>query len=372
MDSKLYAISGRLKTHEMNYSTSADFALGDERPTSASVLLDEPGWSPYCIDHATHELICVRLPSGTDLAESSFYFVTQYHRAEQLLKVPLTELAALTDALPDPPVAIIYSMGRCGTTLASRALNESPLAWSLSEPEVFNHQSLILPPDSPVRCADLVRMLIRLIFAQRARREATTLALKLRSQSTFHMQQFIDARPDARAVFMYRDAIGWGQSVYQFLAEFDWEDDVAAENRLRRWGFFSGNGPLSDLGRYVDLGTPSTSLAAMIGAGWVHCLQTYLDRLGEGTQFLAMHYADLAAGRRTEVEKLFHHAGLGTAGLDKLDAVFDEDSQKGMSIGRREGKRRLTDDQLAELRTVLAAHPRFADPDLRLPDIYTR
>jgi hypothetical protein len=372
MDAKLCAITARLKSHEMNYSTSADFELGTETAADPSIILSEPDWSPYCIDHVTHELVCVHLPAGIDLAESPFYFVTQYHQADTLLKLPLTALAALTDNLPDPPVAIIYSMGRCGTTLASRALNESPAAWSLSEPEIFNHRSLILPPDAPVPGSDLVRMFIRLIFAQRARRDATTLALKLRSQSTFHMQQFIDARPDARAVFMYRDAIGWGQSVYQFLAEFDWEDDIPAGNRLNRWDFFSGGGPLGELGRYIDLGTPTTSLAAMIGAGWLHCMQTYLDRLAEGVQFLAIRYNDLAAGRRTETARLFDHAGLGTAGLDHLDAVFDEDSQKGTSIGRREGKRRFTDAQLAELRTIVAGHPQLSAPDLILPDIYRR
>ena len=52
--------------------------------------------------------------------------------------------------------------------------------------------------------------------------------------------------------------------------------------------------------------------------------------------------------------------------------AFDEDSQKGVSIGRREGKRRLDDDQLAEIAAVLARHPRLGDPNLILPDIYSR
>jgi len=127
---------------------------------------------------------------------------------------------------------------------------------------------------------------------------------------------------------------------------------------------------LSELDRYVDLDAPSTSLAAMIGAGWLHCMQTYLDRLGEGVPFLALRYNDLAAGRRAEMARLFDHAGLGAAGLDQLDAVFDEDSQKGTSIGRREGKRRLSEAQLAELMAVLGRHPQLSSPDLILPDIY--
>ncbi len=171
---------------------------------------------------------------------------------------------------------------------------------------------------------------------------------------------------------MYRDAIGWGQSVYQFLAEFDWELSVPADNRLRRWDFFSGGGPLTELARYVDLDTPTTSLAAMLAAGWMHHLDVYLSRLRDGAQFLALRYNELNASREAEIEKLFHHAGLGDAGLENLGAILDEDSQKGMSIGRREGKRRLDGDQLAELRAVLARQPAFADPNLILPDIYSR
>ncbi|RYE09530.1 MAG: hypothetical protein EOP22_08680 [Hyphomicrobiales bacterium] len=368
---RLYSIEGRQKTHEMEYSTPGDFVLGAPAIAPAAIILNEPGWSPYCIDHTNHELVCVHLADSIDLAKSAFYYLTQYQRADRMLTLPLTALADLAGDLPDPNVVIIYSMGRCGTTLASLALNESPQAWSLSEPEVFNDRSLRLPPDAPVAGGDLVRLLIRIIFAQRARREATTLALKLRSQATFHMQQFIDARPDARAVFMYRDALGWGQSMYQFLGEFDWQDDIPADQRLPYWDFFSGGGPLSQLERYVE--TPSAAtLTTMIGAGWLHCLETYLDRLAGGVQFLALRYNDLTLGRRHEIEKLFRHAGLDTSGLDGLDAVFDEDSQKGLSIGQREGKRRLSEAQISELRAVLDAHPRLRDPNLVLPDIYSR
>ena len=372
MPARLYAAGDRLKAHEMNYSTSADFALGPEQIVPSSIIFDEPGWSPYCLDHETGELILLWLPAATDLAKSPFYFVAQYRHAERVLKLPLAEIEALVSALPDPPVAIIYSMGRCGTTLASRALDESPHAWSLSEPEVFNHRSLILPPNSPISGGALVRAMIRLIFAQRAKREATTLALKLRSQSLFHMQHFIDGRPDARAIFMYRDAIGWAQSVFQFLGEFDWEFSVPAENRLRRWDFFSGGGPLTELARYTDLTTPETSLAAMIAAGWMHHLDTYLTRLHGGAQFLALRYNDLNANREAEIARMFRHAGVGNAGLENLSSILDEDSQKGTSIGRREGKRRLDEAQLAEIRAVLARQPAFADPNLILPDIYNR
>ena len=361
----------RVKSHEMEYSTFADFVVGPATTVPAATILDEPGWSPYCIDHATHELVCVHLPGDVDLSRSAFYYLTQYRQADQLLTVPLDALAGLAGDLPDPNVVIIYSMGRCGTTLASLALNQSPQAWSLSEPEVFNDRSLLHPPDSPVSGGELVRLLIRIIFAQRAQREATTLVLKLRSQATFHMQHFIDGRPDARAVFMYRDAIGWGRSMHQFLAEFDWHDEIPDGQHLLYWDFFSGGGPLSQVARYVEV-TPATTLTSMIGAGWLHCIDTYLDRLEQGVQFLALRYNDLATGRRREIEKLFGHAGLNTDGLDGLDAVFDEDSQKGLSIGQREGKREFTQAQIAHLRSILAANSRLSDPNLVLPDIYSR
>ena len=46
MGTRLYSIVGRLKTHEMNYSTADDFELAGERSADASIILTEPGWSP--------------------------------------------------------------------------------------------------------------------------------------------------------------------------------------------------------------------------------------------------------------------------------------------------------------------------------------
>ncbi len=73
-----------------------------------------------------------------------------------------------------------------------------------------------------------------------------------------------------------------------------------------------------------------------------------------------------------ELARLFRHAGLGDDGLATAASVFDEDSQKGLSIGQRAGKIRLSDEQFAEIRAVLARTGRFADPNLILPDIYSR
>ncbi len=196
---KLYSVGVRLKAHEMNYSTARDFALSDEREAPASIILEQPGWSPYCIDHEAGELVLTRLPASIDLAKSSFYFVAQYRQAEQVLKLPLAEIEPLTAGLPDPTVVVIYSIGRCGTTLASLALNQSPHAWSLGEPEVFNHQSLMLRPEAPISGGTFVRAMIRLIFAQRAKRGATTLALKLRSQSLFSHAAVHRRTPPMRA-----------------------------------------------------------------------------------------------------------------------------------------------------------------------------
>jgi hypothetical protein len=198
------------------------------------------------------------------------------------------------------------------------------------------------------------------------------LALKLRSQSLFHMQQFIDGRPDARAVFMYRDALSWSHSVYQFLGEFDWPIEIPADQRLRRWDFFSGGSPLETLALLLDLSGPTTSLAEMIAAGWIAHLQVYLERLHQGVDLLALRYNDLVADRRGGFGRLFRHAGLGSDGLDAALDAPDEDSQKGTSIGRRDGKRRLDDEQLGRVRAVLARHPAFADPNLILPDTYSR
>jgi hypothetical protein len=369
MPTTFFQIVGRFKQNEMFYGAPADFTGGNPEPVSPRRVLDEPGWSPYCLAAASNEIVFVRLPPHIDLAEVPFHFVTQFREANAMLVMQLDEVPALSASLSDPRLIFIFSIGRCGTTLVSHALNGSPEVSSLSEPEIFNHRQIRELGD---RAPGLIGDFCRLLFATRVNRDAGTLAIKFRSQALFIADRFFAARLDASYVFMYRDAISWSESLTQFMINLDMTMPLDAAVRDFNWAMISADLPTEAMGRYLDLDVLPVDPGLAVPAGWLVQLEEYLKLLEGGMPFLALRYNDLVADRARELGRLFHHCGVSEDAIPKALTAFDEDSQKGTAIGR--GKRRYTFDDAAvtNARRTLARVPRLANPDLRLPDIHQR
>ena len=368
MKGHLSKIIGRNKKVEIEPATAADFALSDTAEVSASIVLEQPGWSPYCLDPHEQSLTFVRLPPDIDLSRAPFYFVEQYHRAEELLSVPIADVHQLARELPDPKLIFIFSIGRCGTTLANHAVNGAAGAWSISEPEVTFPRAL--RQMTVVPHAALVSDLCRLLYATRFDRAASTLCLKFRSQTLFAGEDFFAARPDAKYVFMYRDALSWSDSFLQFFIDVGAPIPLPRPVRNFAWGLISGDAPLKVLGRSIDLNARMTAPEGVIAAAWVRYLETYLALLDRGVPFLALRYNELVSDRQGELARLFRHCGLSEADVAQAMRAFDEDSQKGTVVGQKGDKAKFGPEAIATIKTILAGNAPLADPELILPDIY--
>ena len=104
-----------------------DFTLGPAVATAARRVIDDRNWSLYGLDRARDHAVFVELPSGTDLAQSPFAYATQHRLARRVLTMSLAAFEAVAElAAPVGPVIFIFSIGRCGSTLMSHALNAVP------------------------------------------------------------------------------------------------------------------------------------------------------------------------------------------------------------------------------------------------------
>jgi hypothetical protein len=304
MPAKLHAIVGRASESELVYPERTDFTLGSPIIVPARRVLDEPGWSPYCIDATAHELVFVRLPPAIDLSRVAFWHVTQAAEARELLTVPLDEVPALAAALPAPTTTVlIFSMGRCGTTLLSHALNGSPLVFSISEPGVFSHRPLRRLAASGA-LDGLISNLVKLCFATRTRADQSVLAIKFLSQTLFIAPLCRAALPDAKNLFMYRDAIGWGNSFVQFLSDIGVPYPPTEEGRAFHWMMNSADRPLSDLGRFADLDERPIRIETMIAPGWVIHMEEYQRQLAAGMPFLSVRYNELISDPQATLERI--------------------------------------------------------------------
>lgn len=355
-----------------------DFELGPATTAPARIVLDQPGWTLYGLDHARDLAVFTDLPPGTDLADSPFAYATQHRLARRVLTMPLAELEAIADLAPPlPRVILIFSIGRCGSTLLSHALNTIPGVWCLSEPDAFS--TLILqhynspqrsgfPRDQIIR---LIRACTRLQFRPPKGQQATVFAMKFRSHALYQADLYHQALPDASCLFLYRDALGWANSVYSILRQFGMPDSLTGEARALPWSIFTAAADPAPLARAMDLSAAEVPTELPLGPAWSHNMAEYARHLGAGVPFLALRYNEFNRDREASIAHMLRHCGLPEAHAAAALLAFERDSQSGSHLSRELTTERLSPDRLDRLAQLMSRHPDCAAPDLILPDIYS-
>lgn len=354
-----------------------DFDLGPATPTPARIVIDQPGWSLYGLDHARDLAVFTDLPPGTDLADSPFAYATQHRLARRVLTLPLDELEAVADLAPPlPRVILIFSIGRCGSTLLSHALNTVPGVWCLSEPDAFStlilqhyhsRQRSNFPRAQVIR---LIRACTRLQFRPPADRQATVFAMKFRSQALFQADLYHQALPDAACLFLYRDALGWANSVYSMMRQYNFPDTLTGSDRTLAWSIFTAASDPAPLAQVIDLSAPEVPMELALGPAWSCNMAEYSRHLDAGVPFLALRYNEFNRDREASIARMLRHCGLPEAYAAAALQAFETDSQSGSHLSRDLTTERLSPDRLDRLARVMSRLPDFASPDLILPDIY--
>jgi len=173
-------------------SGPGDFALAAGREVDSSRMF-EPDVSPYCFDRANRTLLCVSTP---DISDATFFYHAQRQHARSVIAVPF-------DALPDGPdaPALIFSIGRCGSTLLVRALQAAGVR-TVSEPDFFTQAACEQPPDASLR---------RVIAG--ATRLLGYPVIKLRLECNNAPLLLAGAFASPRIMFILRDPVDWAASL---------------------------------------------------------------------------------------------------------------------------------------------------------------
>lgn len=361
-----------------DWARPSDFELGSSRRVSARMVVEELGWSLYSFDRPTRSAWFVDLPPDVDLSEVPFVHMEQHRRARRVLQVPFGELSDLAARIAPPEhVIFLINIARCGSTLCSRALNNVPGVWSLSEPDIYTRLAQdgylsTTPTDyTPDELVQLIQVGTRLLFRPPPRNGARVLALKLRSQASIHAHLYHRALPDASFVFLYRDALSWANSFYRMMRKFDIPAVLTGESRVTGWSVTAPGQDPSSINALVDLEAEEVCLEDAFAPGWAFNMQTYLRHLQAGVPYLALRYDDLTADPQSTLRRLFRHCLLPEEAVIPALAAFEKDSQAGTPIARDIPMAGLSDAQIAKLSGLLARAPAGLDADLRLPDMYS-
>ncbi len=366
------------KVDHLGWADENDFVMGAGEEISADVIAEQKNWSLYALDLPKNLAWFVELPEGLDLAQSAFAYLDQHKHARRVLRLSLAELEVVAQRCPLPErVIFAFNTGRCGSTLVSHVLNCCPGVWCLSEPMAF--PSLILKDynstprfDYPrEKLVTLIRSFTRLLFQPPAGAGHDVFAIKFHSQCLFHADIYREAFPDASFVFLYRDAIGWTKSVYQMALKYGSETQLTGEERTSIWNTLSAAEDVSYLRPFIDLDAETLPLEDGIVIGWAWYMEQYNRLLATGVPFLALRYNELNQDREASLKRLFAHCGLPVEDVKGGLTAFEEDSQAGTQLSRSITVDRMSEDQVARARSLLARHPRHGNPDRLLADIYS-
>ena len=185
---------------------------------------------------------------------------------------------------------LIYSVGRTGSTLLSKAFGALGTVCSLSEPDIYT-QAVWLRRSAGGARDDEMRALLasstRLLLAPVANRQASVGVLKFRSLCIEIGDLLGQAFPQARNLFLYRDLAAWLPSAAAMFGIF--EEDAA------QWlpgliAAFANGIPLL-AARLQEPGEPPTAWSLWPSCGWPWCSATW-PCSASGAWF-ALRYEDL-------------------------------------------------------------------------------
>jgi hypothetical protein len=283
------------RTNRIRIASTSDFVLGRAREYAR-----EPGAEtalPYCLDFVRRRTIYALGLDLKEAQEAPFYYLYARRAARRILSVPW-EAGPIGASAPATSPVLLFSPGRCGSTLLSRILLEAGLA-NLSEPDFYAQMmsSLCAFRASPLRGtvknvgANLTRDLASAFAPERAP------VFKLRSECC-RAPDLLLGQGATRTIFMTRDFEPWARST------------------LRH---FSGG--------------PSRAVAKYLRA-----MRCY-DFLRKNTDCHLLHYEELVRDPVTTCDRLGRFLGK-TIPREAVAAAMNRDSQAGTPLARDARKER--------------------------------
>lgn len=372
MPAQLFDIVSREKPNPAQPAAIGDFGLAAAGDVAAEVVVSAPGWSLYCLDFATDQAMFTELPQDTDMSAAPFVYSIQFECAARAIVMPLAEMVELSRTVAAPSgLAFLFSTGRCGSTLASRMLAEIPGVACLSEPDGFTNLALARMTLAPDRAAELAAAVTRLAGLSVGGRAPDALVIKPRSEAVVHAVHYVDAFPEAKAVFLYRDAVGYVNSLYRFAQRALGEDMFfnSPDSQKISWLLSSINGSVDLLDAYFPDDRAEVGHLEYMALGWVLRMDAYRAAEGTGGRLVPLHYDDLNRDRRGGTEALLAGCGISPVHVDLAMQAFARDAHAGGAGENSVPARPLDAGQRARVSALLERwdRPDYVEARLQAP-----
>jgi len=329
-----------------------------------------------------------------DPAESGpFYFQSQRENAVRVYTVPFEEYHKVIAEL-DPEMTstkrllMVYNTSRCGSTLLSKCLDQISNTRSVSEPDIMTSLTHIASEAHGTRDADIIalaRSSAKLVCYLRRRRypDCETVCLKFRFQMVYIAELMQKAVPDAKAIFLYRNAL---DVIDSMCAAFISTGMYLAVRKLSIDTFYLFNVStlpqnlpklmplMNDTERFPRACYKPLGAVVPFVLSWISVMHYGLNAYHAGSIHACIRYEDMILGKTALVSKMLSAVGLLSGDGKKENVIYnDEVFKRDAHSGHRvtQSKRTVFNEDTGVVEVRSFAYLRGDDPEL-IRDVLAR
>jgi hypothetical protein len=257
--------------------------------------------------------------------------------------------------MDDSKLILIHSMGRCGSTLASKIFAQVPGVINMSEPDALTQlvAARFMQPDKHAELKMLLDVSIRLLCKTPV---PTAWVIKGRSWIIQLGDWLQELYPHTKNLYLYRAAESWIKSNVNAFADetrLSTEQLLQYENEVRGWMQFVV--PL--IAQY----DPNQHLSAtgLLSLGWMENMEHYTELYRAGIEMLAIPYTSWKQDSRRTALSMLDYCGCRPDDLTAVEETLAKDSQAGSVVSQDAVQQKTAGIQLfdlAELNRHLQSH----------------
>jgi hypothetical protein len=372
MSARSFSIQSKNRTPASLIANSRDFSYDTGEDIASEWIVQNPHISLYCLDPENQQAIFVETPAAIDIYKSSFLYQAQYEYAQQLIVISYPELYRLARSIKDliGKITLLYSVGRCGSTLLSRVFGQMENILSLSEPDVFSQIVGLRTRDGSKddELTELLENCIYLLCKPTAKRNPAFCTIKPRSFGIEVADLIHRALPDTKLIFLYRNAEDVVTSFIHTFTDFSAMLPVIQNNKSIYTRF------ISLLEEYVDhIDFTDSNATDLYTIMWLSAMHSYLSLCQQNIPACAIRYEDLVARPESLITELLNYCQWPIVEISLIHQVFDQDSQEDSIFSRKrveKNRKKNLDSSIVrqKITKILQAHPQIKTPDFIFPN----
>jgi hypothetical protein len=364
-----FEIVSKRRPSPVDLADIKDFELRECGQIEASEILTNECISLYAFDLQGGQAVFVETAPPAELSQAPFYYQAQYENTRRVFTLPFDVMIGLAQAVTpdDSKLIFIQSMGRCGSTLASKLFAQLPGVINMSEPDTLTELVIarFLQPDKQTEMKMLLDATVRLLCKTPAQ---TAWVIKGRSFVLELGDWLHELYPQAKTIYLYREAESWIKSNLNAFADVAGKPPEAIRQReieARGWMQFV----VPSVAHYApDQHLKATELTTLM---WLDSVERYVDWNKAGIGMLAIPYSSWKLDPLRTTLSMLVYCGHRPNDLSAIEETLSKDSQAGSAIAQETIKNNTEALALfdrAEMNLFLQNHPYIHSADFEAPN----